>query len=583
MTAAPLLSPASTDEIAILRPEQIVPAPWGNVRVTPRSSESMNELLESVRKSGILQSVVVRPHPTTPDLFELLAGYGRHEVAAIVGCAIPAVIKHVADSEALAIGLKENLVRENMGPVDEARAAKMALSFCNGDYEEACLELGWSLVRLKQRLHLTRCIPAVLDALSAPADGGARLTLRHADLLAGVSEEAQGVLVVEILKKGISPDELKMLLGKATRPLNKARFDIADCAGCEHNTQQQHSLFNEFETVGAHCRNLVCFKDKTAQMVQERREGLTERYGKIILLSEADSSVVRNIDHAAVGANQFFGGCIECSHRVALLDDRMDTAGDVKEDYCTKLDCYSQCVKTEQAAQAVTARENKAKAKAGVKVLNQSGSAGGNETVTTGTAPQAASDVAPPSKSVECKLPQRVIEDNKVMLRKAAVEAWGSSVESAQAFQIAVLLASVKSLTGTAFPNELPRILKTMSPDEMRIGIMKAVKDLAEKAEHVSYSNMTDILISTLPAAPDAQTHAIANWVPTKERFTSYTKGFIEQILGQSGFRAAYMAEKGEKEFKKLVALGKPDFIKDVLAFTFDWSAFAPAGYISGF
>lgn len=579
----------ATGTPVVLRHDQIVPAPWGNVRVSPRTPESKAELIESARLHGILQSVVVRPHPTQPDMFELLAGYGRYDAAVVVGCPIPAIVKNVTDAEGVAIGMMENIIRENMSPVDESKAAKLTLSFCNGDYEEARLRLGWTMPHLKQRLHLTRCIPAVLDALSG---GEAKLTLRHADLLAGVSEEAQQALLAEILKKNMSVEDLKVLLGKATRALSKARFDIAECAGCEHNTLQQNSLFDEFKTGdGAHCRNLVCFKAKTAEMISQQRDELTERYGTIILLSEADRSIVRNIDHDAVGAEQFFNGCMSCSHRVALLDDRLDTAGDVQENFCTKLDCYTNCVSTKKAAEAqellaAEKAEKKTKTQKGKQVSpektnGQPVTASGDTNATSSGAAASTTASGNGAEHVQCKLTTRVIDDNKVMLRQAAVDAWGATSEAAQTFQLAVVLSAIKSLTGSPFATQLPRVLESMSIDDMRNGIVKAVKSLVDEAKTVGCWNMTDILISTLQHAPDAKTHAVANWIPTTERLDFYTKDALIVLLKQSGFKDAYQAAQGEKALRKLLTQSKGDLIKGVIEFPFDWSSFAPGSYLN--
>lgn len=70
-------------------------------------------------------------------------------------------------------------------------------------------------------------------------------------------------------------------------------------------------------------------------MVAARKDELAERYGTIIVLSEVSQGSINHVSHDTVGAEQMFDGCLPCSKRVALLDDHIDTAGDVLEDRCT--------------------------------------------------------------------------------------------------------------------------------------------------------------------------------------------------------------------------------------------------------
>lgn len=115
----------------------------------------------------------------------------------------------------------------------------------------------------------------------------------------------------------------------------------------------------------------------------------------------------------------------------------------------------------------------------------------------------------------------------------------------------------------------------------MRNGIVKAVKSLVDEAKTVGCWNMTDILISTLQHAPDAKTHAVANWIPTTERLDFYTKDALIVLLEQSGFKDAYQAAQGEKALRKLLTQSKGDLIKGVIEFPFDWSSFAPGSYLN--
>ena len=565
----------TADHFLYLNANQFVPAPWGNVRRKPRNPAKFNEFKENVRVCGIIQAVTARPHPELPNVYEILAGYGRIEAALEGDVIVPTLIKNVSDAEGLAIGLMENLQREDMTPVDEAFAAQAVLGSCSGDYEEAALTLGWDIKRLKQRLHLLRCIKPVLDAIDEPNPNGMRISLRHADLLAGISQEAQAKLLPSIIANKTSVEELKILLGKAVVSLSKARFDIKDCAACPHNSQQQENLFAEFAFDGATCRNMLCFKQKNADMVAQKRIELTERYGTIILFSEVNEKTLPRVSHDSVGSEQFFSGCISCSNRVALLDDRLDTSGDVHEDRCTKSDCFNNCVSKVKAAEQAQVIEAKSTG--------------------TGNASSSGAEVTGKKKSLKpsdhknvdiaANLPSRVIEDNKKLLRQAAVAAWGSEQQESQRFQLAVTLAALRSVTGKSFGVELPAIL-SKSPDlnVIRENIKTALQHIATDLPVVGGNSMTDVMIKTLSHAPNTKQKAIEVWQPSFERLSLYTVPAIEQIMLQSGFQQAYVAANGgnEKAFKKLCNQGKEDLIKGIMGFPFDWSMFAPTTYLDG-
>src|ERR1700685_3480516 len=93
----------------------------------PTRSESdpalLDELVASIKATGIIQPLIVRPVPGFPHQFEVVAGERRLKAAQLAGLTdIPAIICDFNDHEALAISLIENIQREELTPADEARA-----------------------------------------------------------------------------------------------------------------------------------------------------------------------------------------------------------------------------------------------------------------------------------------------------------------------------------------------------------------------------------------------------------------------------------------------------------------------------
>src|SRR3972149_6245191 len=99
-------------------------------RLQPRSEvspEDVAELAASIADRGVLQPIVVRP---TDDGDELVAGERRGRAALAAGLqVIPAVVRHLSDQESLEVALLENLQREDLRPLEKARAYQRAQVF----------------------------------------------------------------------------------------------------------------------------------------------------------------------------------------------------------------------------------------------------------------------------------------------------------------------------------------------------------------------------------------------------------------------------------------------------------------------
>ena len=91
-----------------------------NVR---ESLGDLTEMADSIRSHGILQPVVVQPHPTEPGTFQILAGHRRTAAARLAGLtSIPVIVREAAGAKAIEIMLIENCQRSGLGPVEKAEA-----------------------------------------------------------------------------------------------------------------------------------------------------------------------------------------------------------------------------------------------------------------------------------------------------------------------------------------------------------------------------------------------------------------------------------------------------------------------------
>jgi ParB family chromosome partitioning protein len=192
-----LLGGATRAELAELPVDVIHPNPR-----QPRhrfDSEAGAGLAESIRAQGVVQPVLVRSREAGG--YELIAGERRWRAAREAGIAVvPAVIREADDRDTLLLGLVENVARENLSPVEEARAFAMVLD-----------EFGLSLGELSERVGKSK--PAVSNRvrlLELPEDVLAMLERRqitegHARAVLAVPDhEGRRSLARAIVQKGMS-------------------------------------------------------------------------------------------------------------------------------------------------------------------------------------------------------------------------------------------------------------------------------------------------------------------------------------------------------------------------------------------
>lgn len=189
-------------------------------RSQPRKAfnqESIDELAASIREKGLIQPIVLRKLEND-DGYELIAGERRWRAAQKAGIReVPAILRSAEAGEVLELALIENVQREDLNPVDEARAYKLLMDTTSMTQEEIAGRVGKSRVAVANSMRLLALAPEALEALR---DGS--ITAGHARAVLSAPEQRRKDLLREIVARGSSVREAERMakrqVGKKAPP-----------------------------------------------------------------------------------------------------------------------------------------------------------------------------------------------------------------------------------------------------------------------------------------------------------------------------------------------------------------------------
>jgi ParB family chromosome partitioning protein len=192
-----LIGGAATAELTELPVETI----HANPRQPRRrhDAEAAHGLADSVRAQGVIQPVVVRRRPAGG--FELIAGERRWRAARAAGLpTVPAIVREADDRDSLLLALVENVARENLSPVEEARACALLIDELGLSLGEVSERVGKSKPSVSNRMRLLDLSDDVLAMVERGelSEGHARAVLAVPD------QEGRRRLAREIVKTGMS-------------------------------------------------------------------------------------------------------------------------------------------------------------------------------------------------------------------------------------------------------------------------------------------------------------------------------------------------------------------------------------------
>ena len=167
--------------------------------------EKLHELAQSIKENGVIQPIIVRQSPVIG--YEILAGERRYRASLLAGLtSIPAVVKQLSDQEMMVQSIIENLQRENLNPIEEARAY------------ESLIEKGFTHAEIADKMGKSRpYISNSIRLLSLPEQillevENGKLSQAHARSLVGLNKEQQDYFFQRIIGEDISVRKLEALL-----------------------------------------------------------------------------------------------------------------------------------------------------------------------------------------------------------------------------------------------------------------------------------------------------------------------------------------------------------------------------------
>lgn len=168
--------------------------------------ETLLELAESIRLHGILQPVIVRPKGKR---YQLLAGERRCRAAQLAGLEdIPALVKELSDREMMELSIVENLQREDLNPLDEARGYEQLMKQLGLTQEEVAQRVGRSRPHVANTLRLLQLPQALQELVSRET-----ISAGHGRALLAVADPALQLSLAEmVIERGLNVRQTEELV-----------------------------------------------------------------------------------------------------------------------------------------------------------------------------------------------------------------------------------------------------------------------------------------------------------------------------------------------------------------------------------
>lgn len=198
-------SEANKEDINFIEIDEIAPN-----ESQPRKTfnkEKLEELARSIKTHGVIQPIVVRKQGSH---YEVVAGERRWRAARIAGLSeVPCIVRELTDEQNMLVAIIENVQREDLNPIEEARGIRAMIEDCELTQDEVAKAVSKSRPYITNVLRMLKLPDAVLDMVSA-----GKLSAGHARAILSAKEEEQTEIAKHVETKGLSVREAEKLSKK---------------------------------------------------------------------------------------------------------------------------------------------------------------------------------------------------------------------------------------------------------------------------------------------------------------------------------------------------------------------------------
>ena len=181
------------------------------------SEEKIQELAQSIKENGLIQPIIVRKSPVLG--YEILAGERRYRASIAAGLAeVPVIVKQLSDQDMMLHSIIENLQRENLNPIEEAKAYQSLIDK-GFTHTEIAEKMGKSRPYITNLVRLLGLPKHILTEVES-----GRLSQAHARLLIQLSSDKQDKLLNRIQTENLSVRQVEQILQK-TKKISKKEKD----------------------------------------------------------------------------------------------------------------------------------------------------------------------------------------------------------------------------------------------------------------------------------------------------------------------------------------------------------------------
>jgi len=316
-------------------------------------AEKMTELVESIKKRGILLPIIVREKSGPVRQFELVSGERRLRAAKEAKLAtVPAIIKELSDSEVLEIQIIENIQREDLTPLEEAQGLKILIEKYKYKQEELAQKIGKSQGYIAARLALLEIPKDFQELLNegvlTPGHAKYLMILKGADKvqisLMGSLKNNFKSFGRQITVKDFE-DQVKDTIHNATKKLYKEtygggnpEFDLKDCEKCEFNK----SVDLKWEKNKKRCFNPSCWNRKQAAKLSAKNESIKKQIEKGNLVKKSDIKGALFFDGYNPSCNFDKKTCKSCKNKkvIRTKQNRYGQNGKINREGCLDKECF---------------------------------------------------------------------------------------------------------------------------------------------------------------------------------------------------------------------------------------------------